>query len=207
MTYKGKRGMENHQLTAEEIIDEIKRVHSDRKLFEKIAGIISKEYYKYNLGPSTPADIMQEATLRILNGGRKVSREYKFSDIFIYVSISVMRDLSRKNSIKQTEKVELEDREEEYELVEETTNPKEISSFTEHLSVEPTQYKQIEKEEMAEYIHKACDSDNLSIRVFELRLEGYSNKEIAKKCKASVEEIEKALNRLRTKGKKFRSHT
>jgi len=199
--------MDNHQLPAEEIIAEIKRIHKDRKLFDKIAGIISKEYNKYNLRPLTPSDIMQEAALRILSGRRKVSHKYEFSSIFLYVCKSVMQDLCRKKHIKQTRMVEFEDREEEYELVEENHQPKEVRSYTEYISVEPTQYKQIEKEEMAEYIHKACDSDKLSLRVFKLRIEGYSNKEIAKECKASVEEIEKALNRLRTKGKKFRSHT
>lgn len=207
MSYLGNNRMNNEQLSSQEIIDEIKRIHGDKKLFEKIVGIISKEYHKYDLRALTPADILQEAALRLLSGRRKVSREYKFSDILIYVSRSVMRDLCRKNYIKPTEKVEFEDREEEYELVEEITRPKEIRSVTEFLSEEPPQYKQIEKEEMTEYIHKACDSDKLSIRVFELRIEGYSNKEIAKKCKAGVEEVEKALNRLRTKGKKFGSHT
>lgn len=199
--------MENHQLTPDEIIDEIKKIHRNKKLFDKIAGIISKEYSKYNLRPLTPADVMQEASLRILLGGRKVSREYEFSEILIYVSKSVMRDWSRKKHNQKTEMVEFEDREEEYELVEETKKPKEVRSFTEYISVEPTQYKQIEKEEMTQYIYNACDSDRLSIRVFDLRKEGYTNKEIAERCKVSIADIEKALNRLRTKGKKFRSHT
>ncbi len=199
--------MENHQLTPEEIIDEIKKFHGNRKLFDKIAAIIAKEYHKFNVRPLTPADVMQEAALRILRGKRKVSREYEFSEILIYVSRSVMRDWSRKKFNQQIEMVELEDREEEYELVEETTQLEEVRSFTEYITVEPNQHKQIEKVELAQYIYRASDSDRIAIKVFDLRKEGYSNKEIAIRCNISVTDVEKALNRLRTRGKKFRRHT
>lgn len=199
--------MENHQLNPEEIKDEIKKIHSNRKLFEKIAAIIAKEYHKFNVRPLTPADVMQEASLRILSGKRKVSREYEFSEILIYVSKSVMRDWSRKKFNQQTELVEFEDREEEYDLVEETNHLQEVRSFTEYISVEPNQRKQIEKEEMTQYIYRASDSDSIAIKVFELRKEGFTNKEIAMRCNITITEVERALNRLRTRGKKFRRHT
>lgn len=199
--------MENHQLSHDEIIDEIKKIHRNRKLFEKIAAIISNEYHKYDVRPLSPADILQEASLRILSGRRKVSREYEFSEILIYVSKSVMRDWSRKNYNQQTEMVEFEDREEEYELVEETNQLQEVRSFTEYIAVEPNQQKQLEKEEMAQYIYRASNSDRIAIKVFELRKAGFTNKEIAMRCNINVIDVEKALNRLRTRGKKFRRHT
>jgi DNA-binding CsgD family transcriptional regulator len=50
------------------------------------------------------------------------------------------------------------------------------------------------------------DKDTTALIVFEERCEGYSNKEIAEKWNIDVKEVEKALNRLKTAGKKFRSY-
>ena len=59
---------------------------------------------------------------------------------------------------------------------------------------------------MKNYIYETMDKDTTALIVFEERCEGYSNKEIAEKWNIDVKEVEKALNRLKTAGKKFRSY-
>jgi len=186
----------------DEIKNELKGMFKDKKRMYRVLGITSYQIKRGGIKDESPSDLINEAALRLLEGRRKAERKYKFDDLLLYTVRSIVMDLNRKNGKTKNKKVTIEDREEDNEVEELNTVIKNRADI-ERLSVEPDVFNKLEKEEMREYLNKTMDSDTTALVVLEERLKGYSNKEIAHEYNIEVSEVEKSLNRLKTRGKKF----
>jgi DNA-directed RNA polymerase specialized sigma24 family protein len=143
-------------------------------------------------------DAISNAAKLILGMQRKISKNYDFEQSFIFVIKNEILDDLKKKWRKHEVPIN--------NVLREDADDEEIENFREDLVVDPTQMINLEKEEMKNYIYETMDKDTTALIVFEERCEGYSNKEIAEKWNIDVKEVEKALNRLKTAGKKFRSY-
>ena len=186
----------------DEIKNKLKGMFKDKKRLYRVLGITSYHIKRGGIKDESPADLIHEAALGLMEGRRKVDKKYKFDDLLLYTVQSIVRDLHRKNGKTKNKEVQLADREEKDELEELKSAVKEKTD-TEMLSVKPEIINKLEKEEMLEYLYKTMDSDTTALVVLEERLKGFSNKEIAEEYNIEVSEVEKSLNRLKTRGKKY----
>jgi DNA-directed RNA polymerase specialized sigma24 family protein len=182
----------------EERIEEFTIIYNDEKRFKKIEGIVSSFMKNRDIKTIDVKDAISNAAKLILGMQRKISKNYDFEQSFIFVIKNEILDDLKKKWRKHEVPIN--------NVLREDADDEEIENFREDLVVDPTQMINLEKEEMKNYIYETMDKDTTALIVFEERCEGYSNKEIAEKWNIDVKEVEKALNRLKTAGKKFRSY-
>jgi DNA-directed RNA polymerase specialized sigma24 family protein len=182
----------------EERIEEFTITYNDEKRFKKIEGIVSSFMKNRDIKTIDVKDAISNAAKLILGMQRKISKNYDFEQSFIFVIKNEILDDLKKKWRKHEVPIN--------NVLREDADDEEIENFREDLVVDPTQMINLEKEEMKNYIYETMDKDTTALIVFEERCEGYSNKEIAEKWNIDVKEVEKALNRLKTAGKKFRSY-
>ncbi|MBZ0181518.1 MAG: hypothetical protein K8F60_03615 [Melioribacteraceae bacterium] len=182
----------------EERIEEFTIIYNDEKRFKKIEGIVSSFMKNRDIKTIDVKDAISNAAKLILGMQRKISKNYDFEQSFIFVIKNEILDDLKKKWRKYEVPIN--------NVLREDADDEEIENFREDLVVDPTQMINLEKEEMKNYIYETMDKDTTALIVFEERCEGYSNKEIAEKWNIDVKEVEKALNRLKTAGKKFRSY-